>query len=1040
MRKLIAQFVKHPFYANMIIGIVAIAGIMGYMSMKKSFFPEMVTRNISVSVLYPGASPKEMEEAITVRIEEAIRGIVGIKHVTSTSAENFANVNIETTGEYDIDETLSDIKNSVDGISSMPVDAERPIVRKLRAMSFGLFLGLYGDVDKMTLKKIANEVEYDFLRSGVMSQINVNGLPNLEISIEASEQDLLRYNLTFDDIQTAVALNNTDISAGMIRSEDEEILIRSRRRSVDPNTIEEIILRANPDGSFLRIRDVAKVKIKFEDLATGTKVNGVDGVSFQIQKLISEDLEDMTEFCYTYAEEFNKKYKDIKLEVTYDFNKMLTARIDMLLNNGGIGLLLVVLALALFLSFRLSLWVAWGIPFSFLGMFIIAGMYGITINMLSLFGMILVVGILVDDGIVIAENIYAHFERGKEPAQAAVDGTMEMLPAVVTSVLTTIIAFIPVLMIEGRMAMMFDMAFVVIFSLFFSLFEAFFVLPAHLAGSHVMKRRSKESLSVRMRAPIEKFVVLIRDRIYGRILKIIIKNKYIIAVIPIALLLITVGLFQGGLIKGTFFPTIPPDFFKIDVTFKQGEGEKQTQEYIDKFDKLVWQANDELMELHNDTIPFINYSFPTVGAAFDGAETGSHTGNIFVSFTDLENRSITGYDVIEHVKNLVGEVPESEKLKISGDMHRFGKPISISLMGSDLKMLDEAKHFVLDRIRLFKEIDNVTDNSPPGKREVLLDLKPKAYFLGLNHASISKQVRQGFFGGQAQRLQNGKDELRVWVRYPKSDRLTIGQLEKMKIKTPQGGEYPLTELVDYHIERGPVSIKRYNSYREVRVEADMKNPFDPVPKAIARIEKEILQDLYVKYPNIIVEYQGQEKEQKEATADLMSTFLPALLLIIIILMIHFRSGTQAIIVIMMIPLAWMAVMWGHGIENRPFSMLSAFGMVALAGVIINDAVVFLSKFNALMKEGRSIENAVYKTGIARFRAILLTTLTTSAGLYPIILETSFQARFLQPMAISLAYGVFIGTAFILLFFPAVILILNDIRVYTKYLWTGVKPT
>jgi len=472
MRRLIETFVKFPFYANMIIVILLGAGLVSFFSLKQSFFPESSERDIVVSVVYPGASPKEMEEGITTRIEYAIRGIVGIREVSSTSSENYARVNINTTGDYDIDETLMEVKNAVDGITGFPVDAERPVVNKVRPASNAVFMTLTGEADMITLKNYADEIEDDLLNSGLMSQISISGYPALEISVEVTEETLLRYDLTFDEISRAIYMNNRDISAGTIRSDDEEILIRSRARSVDPNVISDIIIRADAQGNSIRIRDIGEVKMKFADVASGSFMNGVPSVSIQIRKLSSEDLKAIENFCKQYSADFNASHKDVQLIITYNFLDMLKARLKLLYKNGGIGLLLVLVALGLFLSLRLSFWVAWGIPASFLGMIIVAANYGITINMLSLFGMILVIGILVDDGIVIAENIYSHFERGKSPRRAAVDGTMEVLPAVATSVTTTIIAFIPLWLMKGSpMEFMYEVAFVVIFSLLFSLVE-----------------------------------------------------------------------------------------------------------------------------------------------------------------------------------------------------------------------------------------------------------------------------------------------------------------------------------------------------------------------------------------------------------------------------------------------------------------------------------------------------------------------------------------------------------------------------------------
>lgn len=1039
IKKLVTTFIKYPFYANLFIAILVLAGLFGLSSMKKSFFPERSTTEIIVNVAYPGASPQEMEEGVTMRVEEAIRGIVGIKYVNSTSSENFASVTITTTGDYDIDETLMEVKNAVDGITSMPVDAERPIVFKRRNTTNALFMGLTGDVDLLTLKKYADEIELDLYNSGVMSQINVSGYPALEISVEASEEDLLRHNLTFSELSMAIAMNNRDISAGMIRSDEEEILIRSRNKTYDPDEIGDIIIRADKNGRFLRLRDVAEIKMKFADVSFAGFQNGKQNISFQIFKLAEEDLSEISSFMEEYIEEFNNTHDKVKLEVTYSFLDMLGQRLNLLYRNGGVGLALVLIALGLFLNLRLSFWVAWGIPASFLGMFIIAPIYGITINMISLFGMILVVGVLVDDGIVIAENIYTHYERGKSSRRAAVDGTMEVLPAVTTSVVTTMIAFSPLLFLQGRMEMMFEMAFVVIFSLLFSLVEAFFVLPAHVGSKWVLRRKDTKSRWMNIRRILDRLMDFLKYRMYAPTLRYVLKWKYIMLVTPIALIILTIGLFSGGQIKSTFFPAIPFDFFNVNIAFTPGSGEKQTYEYLRRFEDAMWELNEEIKEEYDYPEGVLNYTFLNLGNAFNGQETGAHSGTIFVLLRNLEDAPLSSFEIVELLREKIGPVNEAEKFTVEG-IATFGTPVSISLLGKDLNELQQARDFMMREMSNIRILKDINDNNAIGKREVQLELKPKAYFLGLTHNDITNQVRQGFFGGQAQRLQIGKDEVRVWVRYPKQDRLNLGQMESMKIKTPMGGEYPLSELATYEIRRGPVNIQRYNMSREVRIDANLVDPYAPVPPILEEIKKNIVPRMQEQFHGVEVEYQGQSRDSDEAMEDLSKYFTIAFAIIILLIMIHFKSFSQGMIILMMIPLGWLGAVWGHGVEGFPVSMLSAWGMVALSGVIINDAVVFLSKYNSLIKEGKKVIEAVYEAGLARFRAIVLTTITTTVGLYPIILENSFQAQFLIPMAISLAYGVMIGTAFILVLFPVLILVLNDLRKGLYFLWNGKKKS
>ncbi len=1039
MRKIIEKFVEFPMYANIIIIVVILAGTFSFASLKKSFFPETTSRMINVSVFYPGASPVEMEEGVTSRIEEAVRGLIGIKEINSTSVENRSTVTIETTGDYPIDEILLEVKNAVDGISSLPTAAERPIVAKQRSRAFALFMTLSAseghDIGLMTLKEQAQMIEEDFLNSGVMSQITLRGYPSPEISVEIKEDELLRYQLTFDDLIRAIQNNNADFSGGEIKSADEELLIRLRSRSADPQKIAGIILGAKQDGSFLRISDVAEVKKKFADTPSESYVNGRKAITIMIEKLPEEDLQEITEYALAYMEEFNSKDLGVEMGVGRAFFDRLKSQLNVLTSNGAIGITLVIIFLSMFLSVRLSLWVSWGIPFSFLAMFIVANLQGLTINVISLMGMILVVGILVDDGIVIAENIFAHFEMGKSPRRAAVDGTMEVLPAVATSVTTTIVAFSPLLFLSGTsMEMMFQLAAVVIYSLLFSLVEAFFILPAHLGNPKALNKNVMDPNRKGLKKHFERFFIWLRDDIYHYILEWLLKWRHAVIGVPIALVLITAGLFLGGHIKNTFFPMVDFDSFDVNVAFTPGEGLDQTKRTLDRIEKAVWEVNEDLKEklgVDNDMIETVNKN---VGSAFSRQESGSHAGSVSVTPIDLVGYDIIAFDIANMVRMKIGPIPEAQKYTVGG-RNRWGSPVSVGLMSRNLTELDEAKDYLMTSLLEMPQLKNITENIALGKQEVRLDLKPSAYFLGMDENSIARQVRQGFYGGQAQRLQQGRDELRVWVRYPKSDRLTLGQMENMKIKT-SSGEYPLIELADYHLERGPVAIKRFNGSREIRVEAETVDPYAQIPEIIEQIELDILPELMSIYPGVRYMFQGQRKNSSEAINKAVRYFGLAFVIILLLLLLHFRSGSKVTIIILMIPLSMLGVFWGHGIHGEPLSIFSLWGIIALTGVIINDAIVFLSKFDVLLLDGKKVKEAVLGAGKSRLRPIILTSVTTTVGLFPIIMANSAQSKFLVPMAISLAYGVAIGTVFILIFFPVLIMLLSDYRVMIKKLWTG----
>jgi len=1044
IKNLIEYFVKFPILANILIALTLIGGLVAMFSTQKSFFPTRSDRNITVSVSYPGASPEEMEEGVTLKVEEAINPIAGIDEIISTSSENVASITIVTLENFDIDDIYTEVKNAVDGINSFPANAEKPIVTKQKQRSTAQWLALTGDVDLKSLKIFAEDIEDELLAFDAISQVNVSGFPPLEISIEVSEQDLLRYNLTFDQVADAVRLNNRDISAGSVKSSSEEILIRSRAKETDAAKISDIVVRSNSDGSELLLKDVAIIKERFSDVPNKAMLDGKQAVFIEVRKLETEDLEKISKRVNNYVDEFNEKNNAVELHMTWDFMSMLNQRLDLLTRNGMVGLLLVLVSLGLFLSLRLSFWVAWGIPSSFLGMFILGAFVGLTINMISLFGMILVIGILVDDGIVIAENIYAHFEKHGNPIKAAVHGTIEVLPAVFTSVTTTIIAFTPLFLLTGGFEFLRDMAIVVCFSLGFSLLEAFFVLPAHLASRRVLKIKKENTRSHKIRSALNGVINHMKINIYGKALAFTMRYRVISVAGILAFMILIVGLLAGGQIRATFFPQIPFNSFNVNIAFKPGEREQKVEAYLKRFEKAIWSTNDKLkIELGTED-NIVNNTFSNIG--YSQWESGSHVGNINIFYKELDDYGINQFDLINKIRDEIGPVAEAEKFSIGGG-NRWGKPVSIRLLGKNYEELASAKNFLKKELANISGLKEIEDNVPIGRREILFDLRPEAYFLGLTHDEITKQMRQGFFGEEVQRFMKGNDELRVWVRYPDSGRKSISQLEDLKVKTTIGQEFSLTQLADYKIERGVSGIKHYNTSRAVTVEADMVDPFGEVPPILKKIREEIVPNLLAKYPSVTVDYGGQSQESAKAGQEIGLYFGGAFLLIFFIIMITFRSFYQAILIIMMIPLGWFGAILGHGIEDwispakeLPVSLLSAWGMVALSGVIINDGVIFLAKFNNLVKtEKMTVYQAAYNAGLSRFRPIVLTSLTTVLGLYPLIKETSFQAQFLIPMAVSVAYGVLFGTAIILLFFPVFIIIFNDVRRYAKWLWTGKKP-
>ena len=1036
MRRLIKYFIENTIYANAIIIITAIAGILSLSLMPKSFFPEMSPNRVYVNVSYPGASPEEIEEGITTRIEESLNGIEGIKEVTSTSSENISSVTIEIYEGVNIDEVLQNVKNSVDAIYSFPQGAEKPRVQKQKTRGMGGmgnmvgFYALTGPNDLWLLKEKADDIEQNLLNDDEISQIEVIGYAPIIISVEINETSLLRHNINFDVVSSAIRSSNIDISGGNIKTQRDEIIIRSNNRNTTTKGVENIVVFSNINGDIVRLKDIADVSLEFSDIPIKSYVNGKRAINFMIQKTPEEDIKKIANSIQKYITTFNAENNEFKIITLFQFADMLDQRIETLSNNLLLGLLLVAIVLGLFLSFRLSLWVAFGIPFSFIGMISIGLLYGMTINMISLFGMILVVGILVDDGIVIAENIYSQFERGKSPMKAALDGTMEVITPVFTSVLTTVFVFSTLLFVGGQMEMMQEMAFSVIAALLFSLIEAFLILPSHLASKAVLKEEATSKYS-NFKKNVEQKVNQLKNW-YTKINTNFVNNYRKHVWTPVIMMFIVIVLLATGIIRWTFFPAIPFNEVKIEFAYKPGEREFRTENFLWYIDTIINNYHQELINEFNDTI-FTDISL-TVGFTENLGVSGSHVGSVRLSIK--ENDLISTIDISNELQQRIhpDSIAIMEKISVGG-FQQFGKAVSISLQSEDDRELKKAVEWLKGKISSINMVKEIIDNGGVGNREIHIDLKENAYALGLNEATVMKQIRQGFFGEEAQRLIIGRDEVKVWLRYPKNDRSSIEDLNKVKIKTFNGQMYPLEEIANYKFKRGKVKINHINGTKEIRVDATLYNA-EFSAEVNEKIEREYLSIMKNSFPKVNYKIMGQAEEAADSGKRLGIAFLIAIILITLTISLNFKSFYQARLILMVVPLGIFSAILGHGIIGKPFSMMSVWGVIALIGILVNDAIVMLDRYNRNLEKGMNMKDAVISAGRSRFRAILLTTITTFVGLAPLIFEKSFQAQFLIPMAISVAFGILFSTIILLLYFPSLILYFNDIRRARHWLWIG----
>tara|TARA_R110002049_G_scaffold301845_1_gene494267 strand:- start:1692 stop:4889 length:3198 start_codon:yes stop_codon:yes gene_type:complete len=1044
MRKLIAYFIRYHVAVNIFILAFFAFGILGILSLKSSFFPLVESKIINISVTYPGASPQEIEEGVVLKIEDNLKGLDGVDRVTSASRENSGNITVEIEKGENIDFMLLEVKNAVDRVPSFPTGMEPLVVSKREEVRQTIAFALSGEnIPMATLKQLGRQVENDLRAIDGISQIEITGYPDEEIEIAVNEASLLAYDISFSDVSEAVAASNILVTGGNIKTDAEEYLIRANNRSYYGDELSNIIVKATNTGKTVRLKDVAIIRDRFSETPNATYFNGQLAVNITVTSTNNEDLMSSADKVKAYIEGYNQSHNNVKLNVVRDLSITLNQRTALLTENAIIGMLLVLIFLSLFLNTRLAFWVAFGLPISFLGMFIFAGQFDVTINVLSLFGMIIVIGILVDDGIVIAENIYQHYEKGKTPIQAAIDGTMEVIPPVVSAIVTTLLAFSLFLFLDSRIGEFFsEVSVIVILTLVISLIEALIILPAHLAHSKALRKPVEEENPSKMKQFFSKMrginrlgdrlMTFLRDKVYSPTFKFVLKFKMLSLGIFISLLVLTFGSIGGGIIGVTLFPSIASDTVSIELDMPNGTNVKITDSIISMIEQKSYIVNKEFnekyfkgtgKELFENTILTLN---------------SSSSARLQINMLPGEERpdEINSRLVANRLREVVGPIIGTERLIFGSGGNFGGSPVSVSLLSNNIEDLKAAKQELKDKLQSNPLLKDVEDNDPVGIKEIRLELKESAYLLGLDLRAVMTQVRSGFFGTQAQRFQRGQDEIRVWVRYDRTGRESINDLDDMRIVTPSGERVTLKDIASYTIERGDVVINHLEGQREIQVSADLKDPSASSTDIIDDIKTNIIPEIQSKYPTISASFEGQNREKDKLFSSLANAGIPILLLIYITIAFTFRSYSQPILLILLVPFSLTAVAWGHWLLGFSVNVLSLLGIIALIGIMVNDGLVLIGKFNSNLKEGMAFDLALSEAGKSRFRAIFLTSLTTIAGLAPLLLEKSRQAQFLKPMAISISFGIGYATILTLLVLPLFLAFSNDIKKNVKWLATG----
>ncbi len=1045
MNGIVQWFVRNGVAANLLVIFIMLAGLMSIGSIKREVFPEVDSGMISIDMEYLGAAPEEVEEGICIRIEEAIQGLEDVKQITSTAREGMGSVMVKLLPNANATEVLDEVKTRVDAIDTFPEEAEKPVVQEIMIRKQVINIAIAGPVDEKSLKRFGEQVRDELVSLPNITQVELGNVRPYEVSIEISEQSMRKYGLSFDEVASAVRRRSLDLPGGSVKTEGGEILLRTKGQAYQGKEFGNILLRTRPDGTQLFLRDVSTVVDGFAETDQEGRFDEMRSVLIQVFRVGDQNALDVSETVYDFVEKMKPRLPERMLITTWqDDSSYLKSRQQLLAKNGMYGLLLVFLTLALFLRLNLALWVSFGLAVSFLGTLWVMPWLGVSINLLSLFAFILVLGIVVDDAIIVSENIHAHQEREDDKVGAAIRGAQEVSKPVIFAVLTTVAAFLPLLMVPGSTGkVMKVIPAVVIPTLLFSLIESLFVLPNHLSHWKPGRKNKNlvlnawERLQSKFARRLEGFIL----QFYRPALSFALSWRYLTVATAIGVMVVTMGLVGGGWIKFQFFPPVEGDNMAAILTMPLGTPAKVTRKAVERIQSSAVALREEIDgDKAGSESSVFRHILASVGQQpfnkvqqegagnFVADFSSAHLGEVHVELQASESRGgSSSIDLVNRWRELTGDVPGATELVFTASIFSSGEAINVQLVGSDFERLREAADALKQKLRSYPGVTDISDSFRAGKREVKLGIKPAAEGLGLSQLDLGRQVRQAFYGEEAQRIQRGRDEVRIMVRYPPEERRSLGDLEDMRIRTPAGVEVPFDEVAEVELGRGFSSIKRVDRARAINVTADVDATQANANEVISDLEETFLSKVPERYPGVFYTWEGEQREQAETMEGMMSGYPLALLIIYALLAIPFRSYLQPFIVMSAIPFGLVGAIWGHVIMGMDLTILSMFGIVALSGVVVNDNLVMVVYINRFRDQGGKLMDAVREAGVARFRPILLTSLTTFVGLVPLILEESVQAKFLIPMATSLAFGVVFATTISLLLVPAGYLVLEDLK-------------
>jgi len=1063
MRRLITAAINNAPGMNVLMGALMLVGALCLATLQRETFPAFELEIVMVQVPYPGATPKDTEEAICQKIEEAIRSIDGIKKVNSIAKEGSGFVLAELRADVqDVQKVMSEIDREVNRIPSFPVLAEDPQVSQIVFREAAIRVGIVGPPDQgidseLGLRETAEKVRDELLMLPSVSTATIMSSKPYQIDVEIPESTLRSYGLTLGQVAQTLRARNVELPGGSLRSQGQEILLRAKNKGRVGDEIRNLPLVTRNDGVVLTVDDLGTVRDEFQDITAGGEINGEPAMVINVERTKSEDLLSLVDEVRQYAagKELGDGYR---MMLWNDTSRDVRDRLALLLRNGAGGLALVFLVLAMFLELRLAFWVALGIPISILGAGAALALGGQTLNMLSLFSFLIALGIVVDDAIVIGENIYSHRQMGKSLHQAAVDGAMEVLPSVSASIVTTVIAFMPMFFVSGVMGkFMAVIPFAVIAMLLISLWESTFVLPSHLAHSHNGFFRFLSVVLYPLR-PVgivlgwlsdraSRLMETVNEKVYMPVLKFGLHNPAFPIATALMLAMGTAGMIRGGVVKSILFPKSDNNFLQASVVFPDGTPESDTVEAIRRMDQAIRDVSREIAEERSENTGIataklypgsdekltgpVRLTYREVGTvtntqnAAGGGGSGSHVGQIFAELYDTTIREKHSDEIIARWRERVGEIAGVEKVNYGTiGVGPGGKAIEFKVLSDsdDFDQLLAAVEETKDKLAEFDGVFDIADDNTPGKWEFQFKVKDNALATGITATDLGETVRNTYFGAEAMRLQRGRHEVKLMVRYPEDERKSLVNFRELQIRGADGKDRPITEVADVDLERGFSEVNRVDQLRSVTITADLDESTANADLIIGSLKDSFVPDLLAKYPGVSLRWEGQAEQSRESVDSLLIGFGVAIVCMYVLLVLQFRSYMQPLLILAIVPFGMIGAVWGHALLGLPLTLFSMFGLVALSGVVVNDSIVLIDFINSRVRAGMPHIDALLQAGNRRFRPILLTSMTTIAGLLPLLLEKSFQAQLLIPMATSLAFGLMLATSLVLLLIPVLYLL------------------